>query len=370
MLDTPVPRRASFRLETRGAPGVKSERTGMPARTRRANRATLVALATVLCVTAGLSLAAANAPFARGPFFERVTHPSIVATSLEEIDHVLGGETHRFGRMLFSTGQADNGVPVYVARERDPHYRIHCIRFTNCPLEGALVAIPRGAKAEGNLGNRDFEDDGHDDRHLAVRNIDTGIESDLWLSPEPSGNGGTLNIGYGGSFPANSRGVGHGGATASGFALSIGRIGADELLAGHMRHALFLITPCENGHVAPAIGDDNGRDAGCPPIGARLWLDTPPSIIARSGASRDTQTILRAMYEYGGFIGDRCTSCTLGLAFAGGLSDTAMGRRNPWRRIAARYPDEHPAGPRGEYHINVGTGSIDLREHLHVIAWP
>ncbi len=341
----------------------------MPARICEALRAAFAAIALGIIMSGSLRFASA-APFANGPFYQRVSHPSVVADSAEQIDRVLGGETHRFGRLQFSTGNADSGVPVYVARERDPHYRIHCVRYTNCPLEGALVAIPRGAKAEGNLGNRDFEDDGHDDRHLAVRNVDTGVETDLWLSPEPRGNGGTLNIGYGGSFPTGSGGVGHGGATASGFALSVGRIAAGELLAGRIRHALFLVTPCESGHVAPAIGDDNGHDAGCPPIGAHLWLDTPASVIAHSGASRESQAILRAMHDYGGFIGDRCTSCTLGLVLTGGLSETAMGRRNPWRTIAARNPSEHPAGPYKQYHVDMGTGSIDLHEHLHVIAWP
>jgi len=322
----------------------------------------------------GATVAAQGAStFPRSPFNARVTHPVVLPESAGQLDRVLGDNAHELGRLQFATvarGVTDTAVPVYTAHESDPHYRIHCMRYTNCPLEGASVAIPRGAKAEANLGNRNFEDDGYDDRHIAVRNVDTHVEDDLWLAPEPSGHGGTLNIGYGGRFPFASGGVGHGGATAAGFALSLGRIRAQNLVAGRIPFALFLTTPCENGHVAPATGDDGGHDAGCPPIGARLWLDTPVAQIERSGATRDARVILRALHEYGGFIGDRCTQCTLKVALAGGLSETAMGRRNPWASVEAHYPNEHPAGRYNEYHIPVDTGSIDLHQHLHIIAWP
>ncbi|GAC1399763.1 MAG: hypothetical protein NVSMB59_21360 [Vulcanimicrobiaceae bacterium] len=321
----------------------------------------------VLATTASVFAAST---FPHGPFDTKVSHPVIVAQSKEQIERVLGGETHHFGRMQFTGDAHDGGVPVYTAHETDPHYRIHCMKYSHCPVEGDYVAIPRGAKASGNVGNRHFEDDDRGDRHLAVRNLDTSIETDLWLASEPTGDGGTLEVGYGAKFPFSSNGVGLGGATAAGFALSVGRVSADELLAGRIDHAIFLVTPCENGHVAPAISDDHGRDAGCPPIGARLWLDSPESTIDRSGASRDARTILQAMHEYGGFIGDRCSSCLLQFATTGGVSDTSMGRANPWRAIAARYPDANPSGPRNEYHIGIETGSIDLAAHLHVIAWP
>lgn len=330
-------------------------------------RAGGLAVAAVVAIAFGAN---ADSTFASGPFNARVRHPVILADGASEIERVLGGETHRLGRLQFSSGDSDNNVPVYTAHEDDPHYRIHCMKYTNCPIEGAVVAIPRGAKAEGNLGNRSFEDDGQDDRHLAVRNVDTGVETDLWLSPEPGGEGGTLDVGYGGSFPFSSGGVGHPGATAAGFALSLGRIDPSDLIKGRIAHALFLITPCENGHVAPAIADDGGHDAGCPPIGARLWLDSTESAIRTSGASREARVILRAMHEYGGFIGDRCTQCTLRLALRGGLSETAAGRANSWGKIARHFPSESPSGPHGEYHIDVATGSIDLARHLHAIAWP
>jgi hypothetical protein len=308
-------------------------------------------------------------PYSTGPFARPVTDPQVVPKSRIFIESVLGGYPHQFGKLQFSTdpvGAHDLSAPVYIAHQSDPHYKIHCRKFTNCPIEGADVAIPREAKPAMNLGYKSFKDDGDHDQHLAVRNVDTGIETDMWLAPQPSGSGGRLDVGYGGSYEFSSGGVGHGGATAAGFSLSNGRVRAVDLLAGRIPYPLFLITPCENGHVAPAIGDDGGKDEGCPPIGARVWLDSTPAEIAATHVSPDFQTILRAMHEFGGYIGDRCSACTLNISREAGLTYTAFGLPDPWRAVAKLHPGE--AESNGEYHIAIETGSIDLSKHLHVIA--
>lgn len=276
--------------------------------------------------------------------------------------------------MQFSTatsGPTDQDVPVYTSHNSDVHYTIHCMYYSNCPLEGHDVAIPKGALPAGNLGYTSFTDDGHDDQHMAIRNLDTQVETDMWLTPQPNNTGGTLNIGYGGSFPFSSGGIGQGGATAAGFALSQGLVRPVDLVAGHIPTALFLVTPCENGHIAPATGNDNvTANPNCPPIGAHVWLDSTPSEISASGASPDFKVILNAMHEYGGFIGDQCSSCMLGVSLEGGLAYTAFGKQNPWAQIAAMHPGETmsaPAGGVAQYHISISTGNIDLSVHLHVI---
>lgn len=307
-------------------------------------------------------------PYLTGPFARPVVAPKIDPQSRVYIERVLGGYPHQFGKLQFSTdpvGAHDGAVPIYIAHQSDPHYRIHCMKFTNCPIEGADVAIPRQAKPGANLGYTSFKDDGND-QHLAVRNVDTGIETDMWLAPQPSGVGGVLEVGYGGSYELSSGGVGRGGATAAGFSLSNGQIRAVDLLAGRIPYPLFLDTPCENGHVAPAVGDDGGKAAGCPPIGARIWLDSTPAQIAATHVSPEFQTILRAMHEFGGYIGDSCSACTLNVALEGGLTYTAFGLPDPWRAIAKLHPGEIETN--GQYHIAVNTGSLDLSKHLHVIA--
>lgn len=323
-------------------------------------------------VANGAIAPAGTQPFPNSPFDVAVSDPQDVPGSSGMIGLALAGNDHSLGQMQFSTnasGPTDGAAPVYVAHESDPHYRIHCRYYSGCPLEGVDVAIPRGARPAGNLGYLRFRDDGSHDQHLAIRNVDTQLETDMWLAPQPSDTGGTLEIGYGGSFPFSSGGVGRGGATASGFALGQGRIRPVDLIAGHLPTALALVTPCANGFVAPANNGD-GASAGCPPLGAHVWLDSSPNDIANSGASPDVRVILNAMHEYGGYIGDRCSVCSLTVALEGGLAYTAMGLANPWAQIAAMHPNETTAAPQGgipEYHIAVDSGTIDLAHHLHVI---
>ncbi len=309
-------------------------------------------------------------PFPTSPFDDRVNSPQYLANSSTMIARALNGDDFYLGKIQVSTHDlstsTDGQTTVYVAHRSDPRYTIHCMYYSHCPLEGKIVNIPVGALPGGNLGFKDFHDTGHDDQHMAVRNTDTQIETDMWLTPTPNGIGGTLNIGYGGAFPFSSGGIGKGGATAAGFALTQGRARPADLIAGRIPYALSLATPCENGHVYPAYGDDGGHDAGCPPIGSHVWLDSSPSEIANSGADRYFQIILNALHEYGGFIGDRC-DCNLSVAAEGGLAYQAFGLPNPWAQILAHFPDETPSGPSGEYHLLVRTGNIDLSAHLHVI---
>jgi len=182
--------------------------------------------------------------------------------------------------------------------------------------------------------------------------------------------GGPYAVGYGGFFPYSSGGAGQGGATAAGFALSQGHIRPIDLLAGRIPYAIFMSTPCENGHISPAIGDDNEHIAGCPPIGSHLWLDSTPDEIAASGTDRYWQVVMNALHEFGGYIGDHA-STNLGVAPEGGLAYQAFGDTNPWISIiASDFPNEVPSGTQLQYHLRIDTGNIDLSQHLHVIAYP
>lgn len=311
-------------------------------------------------------------PFPAGPFNTAVVASPTIDTQSSTYIHAALAGNNTLGKIQVTTrslslGPTDDGVPIYTAHNSDPAYTIHCMYYTNCPIEGQVVHIPKGAIPGGNLGYTMFTDDGSHDQHMAIRNVDSQVETDTWLTPLPNGIGGTLSVGYGGSFPFNSGGVGHGGATASGFALSQGRIRALDLEAGYIPYAVFLVTPCENGVVAPATGGDSGSVAGCPPMGAHVWLDSSASDIANSGASPYFQVIMRALHEYGGYIGDRCTSCSLTISVETGIGYQAMGLPNPWSTILQSFPNETPSGSAGEYHLVVSPGNIVLQDHLHVI---
>ena len=312
---------------------------------------------------------AGTQPFPSGPFDTPVTVPQLDSNSSTYLGNIMGGDYAHIGKLQFSTGTGDFNPPVYIAHNSDPVYTIHCMYYGGCPLEGVQEHIPRGAEPAGNLGYTTFTDDGSHDQHLAVRNVDTGVEIDTWLTPQPGGAGGTLNVGYGGKYDLSSGGFNQpGGATAAGFALSLGRVRPVDLLAGRIPYAIFLVTPCENGHVYPASGNDNGAVAGCPPLGSHLWLDSTPAEVAASGAAPDFRVILNALHEFGGYLGDRCGSCNLGLGLEGGISYTAFHQPNPWAPIAAHFPGEYPSGPSSQYHILISSGTIDLSKHLHFIT--
>jgi len=83
----------------------------------------------------------------------------------------------------------------------------------------------------------------------------------------------------------------------------------------------------ETGVLARSLSRDG--DAGCPPIGARIWLDSTPAEVAASGADTYWQIIFNALHEYGGYIRDRC-ACNLGVAPEGGVAYQAYGLPNPW----------------------------------------
>jgi len=326
-------------------------------------------------------LPAGGKPFPDGPanpFNVPVSNPQIVSDSATLIAAMLatanyGTDYYSLGQVQISThpladGPTDGQTTTYLGHNSDPAYVIHCRYFSNCPLEGRTVHIPVGALPSGNLGFMIFTDDGHDDQHMAIRNDDTQEEIDMWLAPTPNGQGGPYDVGYGGFFPYASGGAGQGGATAAGFALSQGHIRPIDLLAGRIPYAIFMSTPCENGHVAPAIGDDNEHTAGCPPIGSRIWLDSTPAEVAASGANRYWQVVMNGLHEFGGYIGDHA-STNLSVAPEGGLAYQAFGLPNPWASIiASDFANESPSGSRGEYNLSIRTGNIDLQKHLHVIA--
>ncbi|GAC1613405.1 MAG: hypothetical protein NVS4B5_00350 [Vulcanimicrobiaceae bacterium] len=308
--------------------------------------------------------------FPNGPFAKPVVNPQIDPMSDSMMASIrLPGENYFMGGLQFSTnttGPTDSATPVYTAHNSDPVYTIHCMYYSGCPIEGVQEHIPVGAIPAGRLGYTTFTDDGRHDQHMAVKNVDTGLEVDTWLTPQPNGVGGVLNVGYGGQYSAASNGFNQpGGATAAGFALGQGRIRPADILAGHIPQALFLVTPCENGVRYPASGGDAGSVAGCPPMGAHVWLDSSFADIEASGAPNDMKVILKAMHEFGGYIGDRCTSCSLYPAIESGHSYTAFGLADPWVEIASHFPG---SGTNQQYQLAVSSGNIDLFTHLRIIT--
>jgi hypothetical protein len=248
-------------------------------------------------------------------------------------------------------------TPVYFASATDPIYTYSCYEpWGTCENQSVKVPIPTGALPEGTS-----------DGHMAV--LYKGVEYDGWLVPIPNGKGGPLSIGWGGNGPTSgTSATGYNmQADAAGFALTLGMVTPEEMLAGSINHAVAIGTPAENGHVAPAVGDDGSNQVpGAPPIGAHVWLSTSDAAINASGASPWAIPVLHALHQYGAYIKDRCTQCILGgLQVENAVSYTALGLHNPWSDVASKYnltPDSS-----GFVRAYINTGTIDLSKSLEII---
>lgn len=187
--------------------------------------------------------------------------------------------------------------PTYYAKSSDPVFKLHCYEdWGTCPIEGHEIHVPDAAQpAAGGDG------------HMTVVDAASGWEYDLYkVRSKPSG-GGTLVFRWGGRTRIDGDGL-RSAATVAGFGNLAGIIRAQEMEAGEIRHALFMVIPCSSGKkVFPATG---GAGSTCsdrsdaPPMGARFQLDMSDGEIAALHVPEWKKTILRAMANYGMYFGD------------------------------------------------------------------
>lgn len=262
------------------------------------------------------------------------------------------------------------GEPTYFSQLTDLPYTIHCTRCGNtvgvpntgyaatpdggglqCPIEGRSIRVPAVAVPEQVGWRRQILPDGgrgpliappefspscgYDvpDYHMAIIDQENGLEYDLYqvqrLSPTggPDG-GGILVVNYGSAAPLSGNGLvtdagPTGGATAAGFANTVGRIRAQEMMAGEIPHALFVVVPFTRaggaaagffsdgrvldlntpGHAATAnaVGYDGGQ---LPRMGDRLRCNFSWAFIDSLQLPRHETIILKALSKYGGIIHD------------------------------------------------------------------
>jgi hypothetical protein len=255
------------------------------------------------------------------------------------VDRIVGDiATVPYVNNLVVHDDGTSGEPTYYARttgpDPDPAFTLTCVgdgaEVPAGPCAPGLaspakVRIPAGAVREDGERDRVCPTPAtcyDTDRHMTVVDQAAGWEYDFWQVrahpiPDPGrGNDGALAIARGGRTRLD--GLGHnepgGDATAAHWGNLAGRLRAEEFAAGHIRHALFIVVDCvaEGDGVYPA--DPAGRARPCtrigkrnenaPPLGAWLHLDMRPMEIVALGLPRWQTTLLRAMAEYGMFIGD------------------------------------------------------------------
>ncbi len=272
-------------------------------------------------------------------------------------------------------GVYDFGHPVYYASASDPLVTLHCTAYCNTTDNGGLPAsvhIPAQARPAGGT-----------DAHLAVIQPD-GTEIDLWATTQPSGNwttGATISAQGAancGNFASGSGFTPSGpAATAGGACLGAGLLRANELQAGRIGHALFLVSQCAVGWQYPAFPNattDPCTSGRGPALGGRLWYDVSDASTNANAALKPWEkAILNALHDFGGYLEDDVSGGAsvsgIGFLAESGAAAWAFGQSDPfatltsqnWSGVAVsgaltlRYIGADPWQP----------GGVNFAAHLH-----
>ena len=280
--------------------------------------------------------------------------PRLVANSQAIVSKVVGS-----GPSNLIAGDADTqwdySHPIYWSKPSDPLFTVRCVEdWGTCEIEGQQIRIPAAARASGG-----------GDGHLTVIDQQSGWEYDLWQVRSKPAGGGTLSVSWGGKTRIDGDGLGSN-ATAANFGGAAGMIRAQELAAGRIDHALFLVVKCgSGGKVYPA----DGTGARCsdatnaPPMGSRFQLAMSDAQIDALVVPAWKKTILRAMARYGMYFGDTGGD-GFGLQFESGSSYTSFGVEDAMVSYARQAGV--PRNSEGKYTFNVRDG-VDWQRYLRVV---
>jgi hypothetical protein len=246
--------------------------------------------------------------------------------------------------------------PIYYPDRDDPEFEVHCVKdWGTCEVEGMRVRIPDAAKpAAGGDG------------HLTVVDQDTGWEYDFWQVRRKPRGGGRLVVSWGGRTRVDGDGLGSD-ASAAHYGSLAGIIRAEEMRRGRIDHALFMLVRCDSGRkVYPAQGHGLPCDDshGAPSQGSRFQLDLSPTEIEALRVPEWRKTILRAMSEYGLYVGDTTGGTPWNIWFESGASYTSFGRPDPTVGFARRVGI--PRSGDGTWYLDWASG-INWRRHLRVV---
>ena len=294
------------------------------------------------------------------PFNRRLpTGPRVPVDSDRVVARLLGWGPIKH----LEAGQADTandfGHPIYFSGPDDPMFRLHCYEesWGRCEIEGHEVRVPDDARPAAGA-----------DGHLTVVDQDSGWEYDLYKVRSKPAGGGELEFRWGGRTRIDGDGLGSEG-TAAGFAGLAGVVRAEELASGRIDHALFLTVHCDAGRfVFPAR--QSGRSCAvlgeptedAPAMGMHLQLAMSSEEIAALGVPQWKKTVLRAMAEYGMFVGDTGGG-TWGLQVQSGSTFTSFGHADPLEDFARA----NAWTPYGEVWVGNLRDGIDWARYLRVV---
>jgi hypothetical protein len=250
--------------------------------------------------------------------------------------------------------------PVYYSAPTDPPFTVHCTgQVGQCEVEGMTVRIPDAARPAGG-----------GDAHLAVVDQVSGWEYDFHRVQDKPAGGGTLTVSWGGRTSIDGDGLGSD-ATAAHFGLLAGVIRAQEMGAGQIDHALFMMVGCTaHAYVYPANGFafDCADQTDAPAVGQYFWLAMTDAEIDALDVPDWKKTILRALSRYGAFVGDTGGNEAFTFQFESGSTYTSFGIEDPMVTFA-RAQEAGVTERAGAYRFDLGSG-VDWRNRLRVLAAP
>jgi hypothetical protein len=252
----------------------------------------------------------------------------------------------------------DFAHPTYFSRLADPRLRVEC---PYCQLRGYRIRIPSRARPAGGS-----------DRHMTIVAQGSGREYDLWQARLDRRHA-LARVGGGGHIRISGAGL-RSDATAAGFGNLAGIVRAQELGAGRIDHALFMVVHCDSSHtVFPARGHGHpcsaeGRtNRAAPPLGARFQLDMTAAQIRALGLPRWKQAIYEAMARYGLIVGDTGGGDSWSIQFESDSTYTSYGYPPLLEHLAATSPGWESDGD-GRFTAEIDDPRIDWKSQLREIA--
>lgn len=298
------------------------------------------------------------------PFNQRLpVHPRLSNAS----DRVVRRLTGWGPPSSYTAGEHDSANdyahPTYWSRLSDPGFLVLC---KYCPIKGFRIRIP--ARARPAAGS---------DRHMTIVAQGARREYDLWRARLDLRSH-VVRVGGGGRIGIGGSGLGSD-ATAGHFGNLAGILRAQELEAGRIDHAIFMIVHCVSGRtVYPASGaafecSREGRsDLNAPPLGARFQLAMTDAEIRALELPPWKQAIYTAMAHYGLIVGDTGGGDSWSIQFESDSTYTSFGSEPLMARFAAAHQGDgvtgwHDDGD-GRFTLELDDPRIDWRNRLRVVA--
>ena len=192
-------------------------------------------------------------------------------------------------------------------------------------VDGQTLRMPLDARPAGGS-----------DAHLTV--LYNGLEYGFWRAQVDRA-ARVITVAAGRKIPISGDGL-NAAATASRFGNFAGRIRYQELESGAIDHALFMGTSVTaSAFVWPALKSDGDHDAALdyPPMGTRFQLDPSYMTDERlAGYPQWKRAVLRALRDYGGFVGDTTSNEWTAMPIESGSGYTSFGLADPFVTYAAQ----------------------------------